>query len=546
MLLRTKPRPARQSARQGRQSAFPPRAAWALAVVALCSLVALAKLYPLWLAYDTALVSPAAAEDDDTVGTRFDAILQDHLQHFAYLRSFDHVLAAGPRTAHLPAPLWFDRCEVRQGDFYKFAGWAPFDSFAASFAAAPSQPPNWRHFSESQGHTISGRLDAPATGVTWWDAYAYCGAAGGRLPTASEWIAVAAGETPRLYPSGDTLDSGAWPYLDPLLNAAQKCGLHPASDTPEGLADMAHGVSEWAIDDVVGGPAVMGGNAYNAPRELYSLAALYRRAPVDHRSPYLGFRCAYDAEPYATAWRTELDTRQVSPGNYPVGIPATARFPSLLTSLPRQRVALIGRILSADEGEQTNLHLMTAEVTRRQYAEFLRDPFVLAGFHAEANQPADHSHRPPDWPEQLQAPDLPVVNVDWWSAYAFASWAGGRLPTALEWERAASGHGMSLYPWGDDFAAAKPITGEKALRGAQPAREESGDITPEGILNMGGNVSEWTRSVSGASGSFAVVVKGGNYLLPGATTARIDYRNHLSPHYRSPTLGFRVAFDRPR
>ncbi|MXY52708.1 MAG: formylglycine-generating enzyme family protein [Gammaproteobacteria bacterium] len=146
----------------------------------------------------------------------------------------------------------------------------------------------------------------------------------------------------------------------------------------------------------------------------------------------------------------------------------------------------------------------------------------------------------------MQEPDLPVVNVDWWSAYAFASWAGGRLPTALEWERAASGQGTRIYPWGDDFTAANPVTGEQALRGPQLPSEESGDKTPEGLLNMGGNVSEWTRSVSGASGSFAIVVKGGNYLLPGPTTARIDHRNHLSPHYRSPTLGFRVAFDRPR
>ena len=523
-------------------------APWAIAVAALCSGVALVKLYPLWLAYDTALVTITGARDDNSAGARFDAVLLRHLDHFAYLRSFDHVLAAGPRVLHLSAPLWLDRCEVRQGDFYKFAGWAPFERQAAARAAAPNQPPGWRHFSESRDHTISGRLDAPATGITWWDAHAYCRAAGGRLPTASEWVAAAAGEQARLYPSGDGTDSDAWPYLDPLLNAAQKCGLHPGTDTPDGIADMAHGASEWAVGDLADSPAVMGGNAYNAPRELYSLAALHRRAPADHRSPYLGFRCAYDHEPMPTPWRAEADARQVPPGIYPVGTPPTARIPSLLSALPRQQVPLIGRLLRADASTdaQPSLHLMTREVTRRQYAAFLRDPFVLAGFHAEANQPAAHSHRPPNWHGQLQEPDLPVVNVDWWSAYAFASWAGGRLPTALEWERAASGQGTRIYPWGDDFTAANPVTGEQALGGPQRSSEESGDETPEGLRDLGGNVSEWTRSVSGASGSFAIVVKGGNYLLPGPTTARIDYRNHLSPHYRSPTLGFRVAFDRPR
>lgn len=539
------PRQMLQGLRSGALRSFSP---WAIAAAALCSVVALLKLYPLWLAYDTALVTITGGSDGDSVGAGFDAVLLRHLDHFAYLRSFDHVLAAGPRSLRLTAPLWLDRCEVRQGDFYKFASWVPFEQQAAAHAAAPDQPADWRHFSESRDHTISGRLDAPATGLTWWDAVAYCRAAGGRLPTASEWVAAAAGKPARLYPSGDIMDSDAWPYLDPLLNAAQKCGLHPDTDTPEGLSDMAHGVSEWADDNLADGPAVMGGNAYNAPRELYSVAALHRRAPVDHRSPYLGFRCAYDDEPGPTPWRAEPDARQVPAGSYEVGIPASARIPSLLSALPRQQLPLIGRILSTDASPdaQPNLHLMTREVTRRQYATFLRDPFVLAGFHAEANQPASHSHRPSDWREQLQEPDLPVVNVDWWSAYAFASWAGGRLPTALEWERAASGQGTRIYPWGDDFAAASPITGERALGGPQLPSKESGDQTPEGLLNLGGNVSEWTRSVSGASGSFALVVKGGNYLLPGPATARFDHRNHLSPHYRSPTIGFRVAFDRPR
>ena len=93
---------------------------------------------------------------------------------------------------------------------------------------------------------------------------------------------------------------------------------------------------------------------------------------------------------------------------------------------------------------------------------------------------------------------------------------------------------------------ATPVTGERALGGPQAASAESGDVTPEGLLAMGGNVSEWTRSVSTASGAYAVIVKGGNFLLPGAQTARLDYSNHVSPNHRSRTIGFRVAFDRAR
>ena len=516
------------------------RSAWALA--AACVLGALAQLLPLWRSFDTVALRQDRAAAGDSPGARLDAALLANLDHLRYARVFDHVFARGARTVRLAQPFWLDRCEARQGDFYKFANWRPFHADAP--IAAPTQPPAWRHYSSNQGHAISGRLDAPASGVTWFDAYAYCRAAGGRLPTPAEWLAAATGAGHRLYPWGDTFDARPWPHLDPLLNAARPCGRTPSTDTPRGLADMGQNVAEWAADGA-GAAAVMGGNAYNTPPALHSIAILHRRAPRDFRSSYVGFRCAYDRPPARTPWRTETKAIVVPAGEYAVGVPHDARLPGLLAHLPPQRFDLVRRMFQMAASAK-QLHLTRREITRREYAAFLRDPFVVAGFHADENQPRRHRHRPADWRRQMRQPDLPVVNVDWWSAYAFASWAGGRLPTADEWASAASGHGQRLYPWGDDFAAASPVTGERALGGPQTASAASGDITPEGLLAMGGNVSEWTRSVSAASGGYAVVVKGGNYLLPGAQTARMDYSNHVSPHHRSRTLGFRVAFNRSR
>ena len=450
-----------------------------------CALAALVKLRPEWRDFDTAavrLVFPAGA---DSAGDRLDGVLLGNLAHFGYLRAFDHVFAAGSRRYRIERAVWLDRCEVRQGDFYKFAQWLPFNPQAS--APAPDQPANWRHFSDTREHAVSGRLDAPASGLTWFDAYAYCQAAGGRLPRAPEWIAAAAGRQPRLYPWGDVFDPRPWPYLDPLLNAARTCGALADTTTPEGFADMGQNVSEWAVGEWHPGAAVvMGGNAYNAPREIFSLAVLYRRAPPKHRSAYLGFRCAYDAPPAATPWRTEPNAAELPAGDYSVGIPEGARVPGLLAHLPRDRLPLIERIFARDDGrEVVDLHLTVREITRREYAAFLRDPFVAAGFHAEDNQPRRHSHRPPDWEEQIKQPELPVVNVDWWSAYAFASWAGGRLPSAEEWEAAASGQGRRLYPWGDDFAAATPVTAERQARGPQVVSAAQGDVTPDGLAGPG-------------------------------------------------------------
>ena len=545
------------------------RAGLLMLLVASCCLAALLKLRPLWYGFDTvpvrlryppveAALSPlvddpsfrATATSEGqrfNAGSRFDAVLLHQLPHLRYIRSFDAVFEAGEQVYTVSQPIWFDRCEVRQGEFAKFAQWRAFNPNSAP--AAAGRPRNWRHHSTSRGHAISGRLEAPASGITWFDAHAYCQAAAGRLPTAAEWIAAATGREGRLYPWGDSFAAAGWPYIDPLLNAARRCGAAAATDTPEGMADMGHGVSEWA--GTAGDTLAMGGNAYDAPRELHSLAVLYRRAPRGYRSPYLGFRCAYDSPPAAaTPWRTSTVVVALPVGDYPVGIPPGARIPKMVAHLPSSRFGLIRHFFERNDdrqdGASVELHVARREVTRRQYAAFLRDPFVRAGFHAERNQPRHHRHRPPDWAMQMANPDLPVVNVDWWSAYAFASWAGGRLPTAEEWESIASGQGRRLYPWGDDFAAAMPATGERALGGPEATALEAGDATPEGVLALAGNVSEWTRSVSIASGGYAVVVKGGNFLLPGAETARMDYRNHVPPRYRSPTLGLRVVFDRPR
>ena len=518
-----------------------------LALAGLCVVATLVRLYPQLKDFDTVAVGFEYSSAPDSPGARFDAVLLRSLDHFAYIRSFDRVFAAGPRRLEIPGPIWLDRCEVRQGDFYRFLQWLPFQDRPS--ISAPNEPADWEYRTDTHDHVVSGRLDAPANGLTFYDAWAYCRAAGGRLPTGDEWVAAAAGTETRLYPWGDDFAFAGWPYLDPLLNATQPCGQHAETDTPLGLSDMGQNVSEWAVGE--GTPPVarvMGGNGYNAPRDLYSVAVLSRRAPAEYRSPYLGFRCAYDSRPALLPWRTESDTVVLPVGEYAVGIPANARVSGLLAHIPRDRLALIGGMFRArDQPGTVELHLTTREITRREYASFLRDPFVALGFHAEANQPRNHEPRPPDWEAQLREPDLPVVNIDWWSAYAFASWAGGRLPTAEEWEGAASGQGRRIYPWGDEWKSVVNTSPAHHLaKGPRAVRENDYDATPEGLLAMGGNVSEWTRSVSGASGRYAVIVKGGNYLLPLGETARMDFRNHLSPNHRAPTLGFRVVFDRSR
>jgi serine/threonine-protein kinase len=105
-------------------------------------------------------------------------------------------------------------------------------------------------------------------------------------------------------------------------------------------------------------------------------------------------------------------------------------------------------------------------------------------------------------PESLGTadPDEPVVNVTFEDAQAFASWAGKRLPSAVEWEKAARGSDGSRLPWGDqmrDGVANLPLSREAAAttKLAKVTSYPDG-ASPYGVLNMVGNVWEWTGELA--------------------------------------------------
>ena len=204
-------------------------------------------------------------------------------------------------------------------------------------------------------------------------------------------------------------------------------------------------------------------------------------------------------------------------------------------------------------GESNEIHqvdlpefqIARVPVTNAQYALYVQD--------TKKGEPPKH------WRGGAVPPGLenhPVVNVSWHDALAYCKWLEEKiqkpvtLPSEAQWEKAARGdHDKRSYPWGDDWREFHCNSDELGLGDTTPVGLFLNGASPYGLLDMSGNVWEWTRTnystgKDDLKSNDGPVLRGGSF-LDGASLARCAYRRRYDPDDRDRDFGFRVVVVSP-
>lgn len=202
---------------------------------------------------------------------------------------------------------------------------------------------------------------------------------------------------------------------------------------------------------------------------------------------------------------------------------------------------------SGDQSEQP-VHAVTldgfwigqTEVTNAQYTRCVEANICTPANNTRWNDPAYADH--------------PVANVDWEQANQYAAWAGGRLSTEAEWEKAARGTDQRSYPWGDQVADPQRLNYNFVHGDTTPVGQYTDGASFYGVLDMAGNVEEWVadwyaadyyasspgQNPPGPAAGSQRVVRGGSFNSNGFDV-RATARDRAFPNVDYPSVGFRVV-----
>jgi len=284
-----------------------------------------------------------------------------------------------------------------------------------------------------------------------------------------------------------------------------------------------------------------------APRTLLLSAVTLAACGLFSSSP--GTRAARPAEPQSLRWRTLLHR---TAGDAGVSAP-TPRCPPQAVAVPAGSFTM-----GSPEGEGAADEHPSRQVTLRAYCldrvEATIDAYtacVTAGTcsRASGTQPQG---------------DAAMSGIDWEQASSYCRFVGGRLPTEAEWEYAARGADGRRFPWGDDppVDCARldwtPAGTSQSCNGvgSSAATGREAGASPFAVLDMAGNVWEWTadwyaptyppgvaRDPPGPAEGAARVTRGGGWNNDQIERFRAAWREGQHPAFHDYDLGVRCAYD---
>jgi len=184
------------------------------------------------------------------------------------------------------------------------------------------------------------------------------------------------------------------------------------------------------------------------------------------------------------------------------------------------------------------------EVTNEQFEAFVK----ATGYQTDAEKAGESSTWRSYYTEGKG--NHPVVKVTWNDAVAYCQWAGKRLPTEAEWEKAARGTEGNIYPWGNKWDPTRANTKASGIRGTTAVGSFPDGASPYGVMDMAGNVAEWVadwyQAYPGSTytspwfGEKFRVIRGGGWFYD-ETLVRTSSRSASSVDLRNDDVGFRCA-----